>query len=572
MQGIQINLDSQFQASGARPPSLILPPSVSAPNDWIDEATPAGFELPPMEERTWEPLKGSQFRALQCPADVILFDGTRGPGKSDCQLMRFRARVGMGYGMFWRGVIFDREYKNLDDLISKSLRWFPQIKDGARFLRSASDYKWVWPTGEELMFRAIKKMSDYWGYHGQEFPFIGWNELTKFPTDELFELLMSCNRSSFIPSKYPLTIDGDVYNKTGQIVIVNRAHKTATKHLLPEIPLEVFATTNPYGVGHNWVKKRFVSVAPAGKIVSKITRVFNPRTQKEEDIERTQCRIFGSYRENIHLSPQYIAELHSIKDPNKRKAWLGGDWDIVSGGMFDDVWNKKHHVVKPFDIPRSWKIDRAFDWGSSKPFSVGWWAESDGTDIILPDGKRKSTVKGDLFRIAEWYGTSGKVNEGLRLTATKITEGIIERELDWKIYGRVWAGPADNSIFDMENDNDISRDMRKAVRVRGKRYKGVRWTRSDKASGSRRTGWEKMRLMLQNSIPNTNGTPREYPGLFIFEYCVHFIDIVPVLARDEKDPDDIDSEAEDHIADETRYKLLAGGRKVKSSKTVGLGG
>src|SRR5207248_4713081 len=64
------------------------------------------------------------------------------------------------------------------------------------------------------------------------------------------------------------------------------------------------------------------------------------------------------------------------------KAWRFGLWDIVAGGMFDgDAWNRKIHVLQPFPIPHSWRIDRSFDWGSSKPYSVGFWAESDGTKI-----------------------------------------------------------------------------------------------------------------------------------------------------------------------------------------------
>src|SRR3982750_4987037 len=105
----------------------------------------------------WQPLPGSQTLAMSCPAHVILYHGTRGPGKTDAQLMRFRARVGQGYKRHWRGIIFDREYKNLDDLIAKSMRWFPEFKDGARFLSSKSDYRWIWPSGEELLFRSIKR-------------------------------------------------------------------------------------------------------------------------------------------------------------------------------------------------------------------------------------------------------------------------------------------------------------------------------------------------------------------------------------------------------------------------------
>lgn len=515
----------------------------------------------------WRPLPGSQTLALSCPADVIVYHGTRGPGKTDSQLIRFRRNVGQGYGRHWRGIIFDREYKNLDDLVSKSMRWFPEIKEvgetkgDARFLSSKSDYRWVWPTGEELLFRAVKRPTDYWGYHGQEFPFIGWNELTKFPTDELFDAMMSCNRSSFRPEDFPqyTRIDG-----------------TEVETFLPEMPLEVFATCNPHGAGHNWVKKRFISVAAPGQVVRRVVNVFNPRTQKREDIIKTQVHLFGSYKENIYLAPEYIAELEGVTDKNKRKAWLWGDWDIVAGGMFDDVWDKAHHIVKPFDIPHTWKIDRTFDWGSSKPFSVGWWAESDGSDVKLRDGTYRSTVRGDVFRIAEWYGWTGKANQGLRMLANDIAAGIIEREIAMGLHGRVQPGPADNSIWDTENGNSIAVDMAKSVRVNGSVYKGVQWARSDKSAGSRKAGWEKVRKYLSNALPQyvklPNGTtirvPREKPGMFAFTTCLMYADLFPILPRDEDDPDDVDTDAEDHIGDEVRYKILglALGGKVGRTK------
>src|SRR6478736_3328324 len=130
----------------------------------------------------WQFLRGtSQELALSAPAHHILYHGARGPGKTDTQLMRFRRNVGRGYGTAWRGIIFDREYKNLDDLVMKSKRWFYDFQDGAVFLESNSTYKWKWPTGEELLFRVAKSLDDYWAYHGHEYPLIGWNELTKYP-------------------------------------------------------------------------------------------------------------------------------------------------------------------------------------------------------------------------------------------------------------------------------------------------------------------------------------------------------------------------------------------------------
>lgn len=508
----------------------------------------------------WTPLPGSQTLAMSCPAHIIVYHGTRGPGKTDSQLMRFRRHVGQGYGRHWRGIIFDREYKNLDDLVSKSMRWFPEFKDGARFLSSKSDYRWVWPTGEELLFRAIKKETDYWGYHGQEFPWMGWNELTKYPTDTLFDMMMSCNRSSFRPEDY-VTIDND----TGEIITI------------PEIPLEVFATCNPYGAGHNWVKKRFINAAPMGQIARRVVNVFNPRTQQREDVVKTQVHLFGSYRENKYLSPEYVAELETITDPNKRRAWLGGDWDVVAGGMFDDVWDSSQHIIKPFRIPPSWRIDRSFDWGSSAPFSVGWWAESDGSDVQMPDGTWRSTVRGDIFRIGEWYGYTGKSNQGLRMLANDVAAGIIDREIRMGLYGRVKPGPADNSIWDVENGNSIAADMARQVTVNGKKYPGVQWLRSDKSAGSRKAGWEKIRKYLKNGKKTyiTIGDkkmpiPREYPGMFIFNNCNMFIDLFPILPRDEVDQDDVDTDAEDHIGDEVRYKLLSIGVGAKGGRTKGM--
>src|SRR4051794_12962757 len=86
-----------------------------------------GKALPP-HVVVWEPIpNSSQELALDSRANHTLYTGSRGPGKTDTQLMRFARRVGQGYGAAWRGIIFDREYKNLDDLIAKSKKWFPRI-------------------------------------------------------------------------------------------------------------------------------------------------------------------------------------------------------------------------------------------------------------------------------------------------------------------------------------------------------------------------------------------------------------------------------------------------------------
>jgi hypothetical protein len=145
------------------------------------------------------------------------------------------------------------------------------------------------------------------------------------------------------------------------------------------------------------------------------------------------------------------------------------------------------------------------------------------------------------------------------------------------IHGRVHPGAADSSIWDVENGNSIAADMAKSVRIRGSVYSGVQWARSDKSPGSRKAGWEKCRkyfkASLRRYITLPNGqripVPRENPGVFIFDNCKNFIDLVPILPRDEVDPDDVDTEAEDHIGDEFRYKILSVGLGARGGRTTG---
>lgn len=469
--------------------------------------------------------------------------------------MAFRKNVGKGYGQFWRGVIFDRQYKNLDDLVAKSKKWFYEFGDGAEFRMSTKDYKWIWPTGEELLFRVLENEDDYWNYHGQEFPFIGWNELTKFATRKLYDAMMSCNRSSFLPVEHtPKNEDG--------------TYRTPDGLPLPEIPLVVFSTTNPYGPGHNWVKSDFIDAAKPGEVVRVTTNVFNPRTQAREDVTKTQVRIFGSYKENRYLSPLYIAELENTSEPNKRRAWLWGDWDIVAGGAIDDLWDPKVHVLPRFIIPDSWKVNRSFDWGSSQPFSVGWWAEADGTEVDLPDGRCFCPPKGSLIRLYEWYGTKKiGTNEGLKMSATNVAKGILEREADLVRAGWIEKtpspGPADNAIRNVtEKDSDsVEKKMSDAK---------VRWTESDKKPGSRKNGLQMLRDRLESAVKYFNGEEKPGPGVWFMDICRASLSTLPVLPRDSNDPDDVDTEAEDHVYDDVRYRVLAGSIRGATSIKVKL--
>lgn len=518
-------------------------------------------------EVIWRPIpRSSQELAIDSRCDHTLYEGARGPGKTITQLMRFRSRVGIGYGAYWKGVILDMEFDDLKGLVAESKKWFLKFDDGAKFLESASAYKWVWPTGEELLFRHAKKESDYEGFHGQEFPFIGWNELTKQPTSKLYDKMMSVNRSSFTPWRDTpsVKVSPHTMHATECPDGVWRIYETRNKKMLPPIPLEVFSTTNPNGPGHNWVKRRFIDPVPRGKVLRTPVEVFNPQTQQNETVIKTQVAIFGSYRENIYLDPKYVAELESIKDANLRRAWLFGDWDIVTGGAFDDVWDKRVHVIPRFVPPKGWHIDRSFDWGSTHPFSVGWWAEANGEEATLPDGRKFCPPKGTLIRIYEWYGTEEiGSNDGLKMSASEIAEGIRDIEISLMYHGYILeqpsSGPADNQIRQVVQ-SDVETIETKMATI------GINWTESDKSPGSRVNGLELVRERLSASIK------REGPGLYFMDCCKASIAIVPTLPRDPKKPNDVDTDAEDHCYDEIRYRVLAGSNRAAKNITFKLFG
>lgn len=452
----------------------------------------------------WSPLPGGQETFLQCPIFECLAQGSRGSGKTEVLLMDYAQHIGQGYGGAWRGILFRVTFPQLADAVYKAQRLFSRIFPNARW--NEAKHAYIFEDGETLYFRYIEKFKDYWSYHGHEYPWIGFEELISWPTNECYEAMKSCCRSSF-----------------------------------PKIPKHYRATTNPFGPGHNWIKRHFIDAAPPGEIIT-----------NEQGEERTHVRIM--LHENTVLmeaDPKYLQSLKSIKDPMKKRAWLLGDWDITSGGALDDLWNRDIHVIKPFTVPKEWYIDRSFDWGSSHPFSVGWWAMANGEKL---PGQSVHIPKGTLFRIAEWYGCEeGEENKGVKMLASDIAKKIllIEKSFNFKVH----PGPADPSIFYKENGNSIAGDMRRL---------GVRWHPADNSPGSRKLGLEKLRQYLAASL----SYPRlEDPGIFIFDTCKDFIRTVPVLLRDSKVPDDVDSKQEDHAYDETRYRVFNKRRRSITSDT-----
>lgn len=440
----------------------------------------------------WRPNSRPQALFLACPYPEVLFGGARGPGKTDSLLMAFLQHVGRGYGPDWKGIIFRQTYKQLGEIVAKSRRFFPAICPGDQF--RSGDMEWIFPAGESLKLRHARRPADMENYQGHEYPFVGFDELCNLSSQEIYEMAKGFCRSSN-----------------------------------PSVPKIIRCTANPLGPGHLWVKRYFIDPAPALVPIEDAyggKRVFIPAT------------IYDN-RHLVEADPEYLRRLESISDDNLRRAWLEGDWNVVAGSFFGDVWSQRN-IVRPFAISPGWYCFRAFDWGSSRPFSVGWWAISDGSPAM--DGN--VYPRGAILRFAEWYGAkrdSGGMtvpNEGLRLPSREVARGIREREAAMR--GRwgisIHPGPADPAIYASTDGPSVADNMA---------LEGVLWERAD---NSRVTGWQQMRERIWGED--------EKPLLYVFDSCTEFIRTVPAAPRDERIPDDIDTDYEDHIADETRYACM----------------
>jgi hypothetical protein len=179
------------------------------------------------------------------------------------------------------------------------------------------------------------------------------------------------------------------------------------------------------------------------------------------------------------------------------------------------------------------------DWGSAKPFSVGWWAVV-GDDHFI-DGRL--LPRGAIVRYREWYGSNGQPNVGLKLTAEQVAEGIRDRE------GKdaITYGVLDPAAFAVDGGPSIAERM--AAGTNGQ----VWFRRADNRRVAQRGalgGWDQMRRRLQG-----DGDGR--PMLYVFSTCNDFIRTVPALQHDPDRPEDVDTDGEDHAGDEGRYACMS---------------
>jgi hypothetical protein len=449
----------------------------------------------------WSPLPGPQTALVCCPVFEVFFGGARGGGKTDGALGDFLQHA-QQYGENAAGLMVRRTLKQLRRTIARSKKLYRPL--GANF--NETDKEWTFPDGATLIFAYLERDDDANNYQGHDYTRVYVEEIGNFPSPVPIMKLMATLRSG----------EG--------------------------VPCGFRATGNPGGPGHQWVKARYIDPAPAGWKI--ITSTFeNPFTG--EMVSRDRVFIPSKLSDNPYLGAEYVANLHMSGSPELVRAWLEGDWNVVAGAFFSEFGVQ--HIIRARQLPSSWPRFRSGDWGSARPFSIGWWAISDGT---LPDLPR-----GALVRYREWYGVSYKPdgslepNVGLKMPAEQVGAGIADREIGDGVQNG--HSVLDPSAFSSDGGPSIeeriangSRDGNGKIRVSFRRADNKR-VAGDGPMG----GWDQVRARLVGQD--------DRPMIYFFETCTHAIRTLPALQHDELHPEDVDTEGEDHAPDEIRYACMS---------------
>ncbi len=439
-----------------------------------------------MNDVLWRPQE-KQIAFMERTEDEVLYGGAAGGGKSEALVVEALRQVDIPH---YRGLLVRKSFPELSALIDKTQSYYPTAVPGAKY--NSQNHVWTFPSGAKIYFGSMYNTKDKHKYQGRNFDFIGIDELTHFTYDE-FEALRARNRPQGPGTK--------VYMRM---------------------------TCNPGGVGHGWVKERFISgkepyktyikEVDVGGVVYRITSCFIPAT------------VFDNPK-LLENDPMYVARLGTLPEAMK-KAMLYGDWESFSGQVFtefrDDATHyqdrKYTHVIAPFDIPRHWRRYRSFDWGFKHPFSCAWWAADN-------DGR--------LYRYRELYGCTDTPNTGVCWDMATVAKKIREIEEKYEPDRNLIIGVADPSIWDKSRGTDGS-IINQMERV------GVYW---NKGNNNRIAG--KMQLHRRFSF-DKNG----YPMIYVFNTCKAFIRTVPTLIYSEYDVEDVDTTCEDHVYDEARYMCM----------------
>ena len=394
----------------------------------------------------------------------------------------------------YKGIIFRRTQPKLTELIDRSHKWFGNTKASW----NGEKHRWTWPNLAFLAFGSCKDEKDKYNYQGHEYHFEGFDQLEEF-TESQYLFLLAQNR-------------------------------TANKDIL----CYTRSTANPGNIGHAWVKARFIDKLSGDGKPKYFKRVNDEDVETNSDDPKGLARafVFSTVDDNKILldnDPDYLKVLEMLSE-NDYKALRWGDWDIFAGQFFKE-WSKRVHVISNLDHSLPYRNFISIDYGFTQPASVGWYAK-------YPE---------KTIRYKEIYG-EGYTYESL---AHKILEVNGDIEIDYAV--------ADPAIWG-DKSHHLAQPILKREQIKGEsgaetmqKVFGEKFGLI-KADNSRLIGWGMVREHLKTF---TNQHSELTARFLVTDNCINLIRTLPGLIHDTENVEDLDTDGEDHAADEVRYALMS---------------
>ena len=435
----------------------------------------------------------------ETPAVQILYGGAAGGGKSHALRWDGIAFALQNPGM--QGYLFRRTWPELDDNHIRRLRVELPRQLGV-FNETRKRFEFY--NGSALNCCHCVNEDEVTIHQGKEMHWLGIDEAAHFTGFQMSYLRGRVRLGSFVPVQ---------------------------KKLLPRI---VFAT-NPGNVGHSFLKSTFIDPASPETLFYDSTMA-DPKVPGDKGW--LSIYIPARIADNKYLPANYAGQFQALP-PELAKALTEGDWDAVVGQAVH-VLSRDKHCLRPFTPPKHWTRFMALDWGSARPFSVGWYCVAE--DCILKGNatwKDMDIPDGAVIRYDEWYGWNGRPNEGMRLPARQVGLGIMEREdtrgdvmdfrvADWSIRSETDGPSVAENLMDADS---------RLVFIAGKKDRKAKYQ-------------EIISRLAGNPKFMEEGT-RFVPMFYVTANCVAFWRTVPTLVLDDTDPEKgPDTRQEDHVYDE----------------------
>jgi hypothetical protein len=425
-------------------------------------------------ENAWRPHP-KQEEALKRVEFEILYGGARGGGKTDAGLVWLTDYIN---NPRYRALVIRRNADDLSDWTDRAIRFYSGL--GADIAYRPAIIKF--PSGAVIKTGHLKDEQAYTKYQGHEYHRILIEELTQIPDEKRYlQLIASCR--STVPTLKP----------------------------------QIFCTTNPGGIGHGWVKARFIDPSEPNKPfpdpISGRTRIYIPATIDDNPTL-------------VDNDPSYVKQLDALKgtDVDLWKAWRMGDWNTFAGQFFKE-FKIDQHVTKYYFPLKTNVIVGGLDWGRSDPFATLF------TEIKTVEYNGTKFFRATTF--AEVYGIDKMPKEWGETIVNKL------KEFNLELKDPSWIR-CDNQIFNLGDDKS------KSIADQFVDYNEQFRTLLKPASKERIGGWENLHNWLSIA-------PDGLPYWQITSNCINLIRTLPSLVHDENKVEDVDSTGEDHAPDASRY-------------------